>query len=294
MDESLIAELEKDGRASYRTIAHSLGLSRSRVSTRVQELLTSGAIRIVAAANPRFLGEHVVAHVGIHSPGSVERLAEGLGAYSQAVLVSATTGESDLVIELRTADSDELYRLLSIIRGRRDVGTINTLVYIDILKGPFISDYDETVKTDGIDRRLITELQVDGRASYRDLAAAVGLSANAVRTRVQRLLDAGIITIRALTERETRSRQIMTGLGINVAGADDDIVAALTNAPDVKFVARTVGRFDVIATFESNSHLELFRRLESMKRMPSLRTVQTWTHVFVFKEDYARRLDHRP
>lgn len=294
MDEQLIAELEKDGRVSYRAIAEALGLSRSRVSTRVHELLDSGVIRIVAAANPRFLGEHVVAHVGVDSPGAVEQLAESLGVYSQAVLVSATTGESDLVAELRTADSDELYRLLSIIRGREDVGTINTLVYIDILKGPFISDYDDTVKTDDVDRRLITELQVDGRASYRGLARTVALSANAVRARVNRLLDAGIITIRALTARGTRSRQIMTGLGINVAGADDEVAAALTAAPDVAFVARTVGRFDVIATLESNSQSELFRRLESIKRLPDLRAVQTWTHVFVFKEDYARRLDPGP
>lgn len=47
---------------------------------------------------------------------------------------------------------------------------------------------------DAVGWRLVAELQVDGRASWRELGARVGLSAPAVAERVRRLEEAGVIT----------------------------------------------------------------------------------------------------
>ena len=53
---------------------------------------------------------------------------------------------------------------------------------------------------DAIDKRIIDELQRDGRMSYADLAPLVGLSAAATRQRVQRLTDSGVLQIVAVTD----------------------------------------------------------------------------------------------
>ena len=47
---------------------------------------------------------------------------------------------------------------------------------------------------DGTDREILGELMRNGRISFRDLGAAVGLSANAAADRVRRLRRDGIIT----------------------------------------------------------------------------------------------------
>ncbi|MCP3856619.1 MAG: Lrp/AsnC family transcriptional regulator [Actinomycetia bacterium] len=47
---------------------------------------------------------------------------------------------------------------------------------------------------DSIDRRIIRELQKDGRQTNREIAEQVGLSPNATGVRIKRLIDGGVIT----------------------------------------------------------------------------------------------------
>ena len=67
---------------------------------------------------------------------------------------------------------------------------------------------------DDISRAIIEQLQEDGRRPYARIAAAVGLSEAAVRQRVQRLLDAGVMQIVAVTDplQVGFSRQAMVGV----------------------------------------------------------------------------------
>ena len=53
---------------------------------------------------------------------------------------------------------------------------------------------------DKVDRAIIEQLQADGRSPYTKLSAAVGLSEAAVRQRVQRLLEAGVMQVVAVTD----------------------------------------------------------------------------------------------
>jgi len=52
----------------------------------------------------------------------------------------------------------------------------------------------ETSDLDALDHAVLRALMVDARASYKDLGAAVGLSAPAVRERMRRMEAAGVIT----------------------------------------------------------------------------------------------------
>ena len=59
------------------------------------------------------------------------------------------------------------------------------------------------VVLDEISKRIIEQLQQDGRRSYAAIGKAVGLSEAAVRQRVQRLLDGGVMQIVAVTDHLT-------------------------------------------------------------------------------------------
>src|SRR5437763_3086531 len=59
---------------------------------------------------------------------------------------------------------------------------------------------DRQFVLDDVSRAIVEQLQADGRRSYAAIAQAVGLSEAAVRQRVQRLLDAGVMQIVAVTD----------------------------------------------------------------------------------------------
>jgi Lrp/AsnC family leucine-responsive transcriptional regulator len=49
------------------------------------------------------------------------------------------------------------------------------------------------IQTDDMDARIISALGADGRRSYADVGAEVGLSTAAVHERVKKMLDKGVI-----------------------------------------------------------------------------------------------------
>src|SRR3954465_6542943 len=89
---------------------------------------------------------------------------------------------------------------------------------------------------DDVNKRIIEQLQRDCRMSYAALAKIVGLSEAAVRQRVQRLLDAGVMQIVAVTDPLTLgfSRQVM--VGIKVTGDMRPVADAIASIPEVDYV----------------------------------------------------------
>ena len=228
-DAELIRALQEDGRASVLSLAQRLGQSRAAVAARLRTMLADRTVRVVAAVDPVFLGQHVLAHVSIRTDGAVELVAEHLRDMSETVLVSAVGGAHDIVTEVRVGSMSELHDLLARIRGSAGVLDISTIIYSTVVKGFFVSEYHGGVTLDAIDEALIEQLQADGRKSFRALGEAVRLSPSAVATRVQRLIDAGVIKISAVEARGLAHRQLSMGVGMTLG--DDDEAARASTSP---------------------------------------------------------------
>lgn len=289
-DAALVRALQEDGRASVHSLATRLAQPRASVSARLRAMVADGSVRVIAAVDPAFLGQHVLAHVSIRTDGAVEPVAERLRDLDETVLVSAVGGASDLVTEVRVGSMDSLHALLAEIRRAPGVAEISTLVYTTVLKGFFVSDYRGELRIDDIDLALIELLQRDGRMSYRALGDAVRLSPSAVTTRVQRLIDGGVIKISAVEARGLTHRQLSMGVGLNLTSDDDAVVGALRGWRGVDFAARTLGRFDVVATLVEPTAGALFDSVERIRSLPGVARLETWLHLAVLKEDYARTL----
>lgn len=110
---------------------------------------------------------------------------------------------------------------------------------------------------DATSKRLIELLQEDGRASYAALAKVVGLSEAAVRQRVQRLIDNGVMQIVAVTDptRVGFMRQAM--IGLKVTGSLSSVARECANLPEVDYVVITAGRYDLLleVVCEDDEHL---------------------------------------
>lgn len=113
------------------------------------------------------------------------------------------------------------------------------------------------VDLDDVDRRLLRILQADGRTSYATMAPEVGLSAPAVRLRVQRLVDAGILQVVGVTDPMALGFGVMAMVGIQTRGdvrAVADAVGALEN---VVYLVLTSGEHDLLAEVVCRSPDEL-------------------------------------
>nr|WP_277603940.1 Lrp/AsnC family transcriptional regulator [Agrococcus sp. ARC_14] len=289
-DPELIRALQEDGRASIHALSERLGHPRAAVSSRLRAMLADGEVRVVAAVDPSFLGQHVLAHVSIRTDGGVERVAAELRGLRETVLVSAIGGSFDIVAELRVGSMAELQDLLVGLRALPGVADISTLIYTTVVKGFFVSEYRGEITLDETDVALIELLQRDGRTSYRALGESVRLSPSAVTTRVQRLVDGGVIKISAVEARGLAHRQLSMGVGLSMRGGDDRMVDALRQWRGVDFATRTIGRFDLVATLVEPSAGALYASLERIRSHPGVEHVESWLHLAVLKEDYARTL----
>ncbi len=106
---------------------------------------------------------------------------------------------------------------------------------------------DRSVTLDAIDRTLLRALQADGRASWADLATQVGLSAPAVRQRVQRMTDTGVLQIVAVSDPLALGLPVMAMVGIKVSGESARVADEVGQLPGVIYVVSTAGSFDIFA-----------------------------------------------
>ncbi|MCX6415077.1 MAG: AsnC family transcriptional regulator, partial [Actinobacteria bacterium] len=82
---------------------------------------------------------------------------------------------------------------------------------------------------DDVSKAIIEQLQQDGRRPYASIGKAVGLSEAAVRQRVQRLQEAGIMQIVAVTDPMQLGFSRAAMIGVRVEG-DVEAVAGLIEA----------------------------------------------------------------
>ena len=129
----IIEQLQEDGRRPYATIAKAVGLSEAAVRQRVQKLVESGVVQIVAVTDPAQVGFHRQAMIGIRTAGDMQRVADGLGELAEVDYVVMTAGSFDLLAEVVCEDDDHLLRLVgTTIRSLPGVRSTETFVYLKL------------------------------------------------------------------------------------------------------------------------------------------------------------------
>jgi Lrp/AsnC family transcriptional regulator for asnA, asnC and gidA len=141
---------------------------------------------------------------------------------------------------------------------------------------------------DDVSKRIIEELQQDGRRSYAALAKSVGLSEAAVRQRVQRLLDAGVMQIVAVTDPTTVGFARQAMIGIRTDGDVREIAAKLSAVPEVEYVVACAGGFDLLIELVCEDDEHLLEALnESVRTVPGVREIETFVYLRLIKQTYG-------
>jgi Lrp/AsnC family transcriptional regulator for asnA, asnC and gidA len=135
VSKSIIEELQQDGRRSYAAIGKVVGLSEAAVRQRVQRLVESGVMQVVAVTNPLELGFARQAMIGIRVRGELGSVADAVAALDEVDYVVITAGSFDLLVEVVCESDEALLSVLSNkIRTLESVVSTETFMYLQLRK----------------------------------------------------------------------------------------------------------------------------------------------------------------
>jgi Lrp/AsnC family transcriptional regulator for asnA, asnC and gidA len=135
LSRAIIEQLQQDGRRAYATIGKAVGLSEAAVRQRVQKLIESGAMQIVAVTDPTQVGFARQAMISIAVTGDVQAVADKLAAIPEVEYLVVIAGGFDLLAEVVVTDDDHLLELLNNrIRAVPGVYRTETATYLKLVK----------------------------------------------------------------------------------------------------------------------------------------------------------------
>lgn len=145
-----------------------------------------------------------------------------------------------------------------------------------------------TISIDDVDKAIVAALQHDGRRAYASIGREIGLSEGAVRQRVKRLTDAGVIQIVAVTDPMQLGFDRQAMIGIRAEGPLEPVADAVAQIPEVDYVVVTAGHYDLLAEVvcESDEHL-LSLISVSIRSIDGVRDTDTFVYLKLRKQTYS-------
>ena len=134
-DKPLLAVLERDGRASWATLAEAAGCTQRQAANRVTELVTSAAIFFHLDVAHEAIGLRSVASLWFTvAPGDLAAVGARLADHSELAFAAAITGQTNIMASALCPDPAALYRYITTkvaaIEGVRTVETVPQLARV--------------------------------------------------------------------------------------------------------------------------------------------------------------------
>ncbi|WP_207456111.1 Lrp/AsnC family transcriptional regulator [Herbiconiux sp. SYSU D00978] len=143
------------------------------------------------------------------------------------------------------------------------------------------------VSLDDVSKAIIEQLQEDGRRSYAEIGKAVGLSEAAVRQRVQKLTDAGVMQVVAVTDPMQLGFYRQAMIGVRVTGDTTKVAQALGSLPSVDYVVLTAGSFDILAEVVCENDDDLIELLNrEIRAIEGVQSTETFVYLRLHKQFY--------
>ncbi len=149
----------------------------------------------------------------------------------------------------------------------------------DAATGPFVLD--------DLAKQIIEQLQADGRKPYAAIGKAVGLSEAAVRQRVQRLQEAGVMQIVAVTDPLTLGFPRQAMIGVTCEGDLEVVADELAAIDEIDYVVLTAGSFDVLVEVVCEDDRHLLEILSKIRAIPAVRATESFVYLKLRKQTYS-------
>jgi Lrp/AsnC family transcriptional regulator for asnA, asnC and gidA len=140
---------------------------------------------------------------------------------------------------------------------------------------------------DEVSKAIIEQLQIDGRRSYAEIGKAVGLSEAAVRQRVQKLTESGVMQVVAVTDPMQLGFYRQAMIGIRCSGDTRKIADQLSEIRAVDYVVLTAGSFDIMAEVDCTDDGDLLSLLNgTIRALPGVVETEVFTYLQLKKQQY--------
>lgn len=141
LNRAIIKMLQQDGRLPYKDIARALDVSEGTIRNRVQSMKQSGALKIVALADPMAIRYKADAMIGIKvaNPATPRAVAHRLSECGEVVYVLWVSGRYDLLIEVVCETRSAFQSFLEQqCFGQDDIDHIEVMSGIEMFKNQFL------------------------------------------------------------------------------------------------------------------------------------------------------------
>jgi Lrp/AsnC family transcriptional regulator, regulator for asnA, asnC and gidA len=141
---------------------------------------------------------------------------------------------------------------------------------------------------DDANKAIVEELQQDGRRTYGSIAEAVGLSEAAVRQRVQKMRDAGVMQIVAVTDPLQVGFRSQAMVGIRADGDARDVADRLAAVDDIDYVVMCAGSFDILVELVCEDEERILEILNGViRKIPGVRDTEMFIYLKLMKQTYT-------
>jgi DNA-binding Lrp family transcriptional regulator len=303
LDVQLVYALQLDGRAPFSLIGEVLGVSDQTIARRYRRLRSAGQLRVRGLVEPDLIGLTSWLIRVQCTPNAAAVVAEALARRPDTAWISLTSGGTEVACVVRTRSGDEdSHLLLDTLPRSRGVTGITAQCVLHTYFGGVLSlinksgtlTQDQVAALqpagalDGIrpaapgritaeDTALLTALELDGRTTHRDLAAATGWSQTTVRRRIADLQATGMLYFdvdfhHSLLDLSARGMVWLTVSPDRLDAAGE----AMARHPETAYVAATTGKANLYASVLSPSTEALYTYLTSdIAQLPGLHEVET-------------------
>ncbi|MDT7711235.1 MAG: hypothetical protein QOG20_6842 [Pseudonocardiales bacterium] len=252
--------LQEDGRTPYAELARRLGVTERTARRKLAGLQDRAVLQITAVTDPEVLGYTSLALLGltVGDGATTDELATRIVTLPEVDYVAVTTGQFALQVEVLCRDSAALRSLVDArFRQLPGVTAVDVLPFLRLHYQQARFSAERLAGASGVrptmmepvDRSVVTQLAIDGRKSFRDIALDLGVSETMVRQHFQRLSGSGVVKVMSIANPLTLGYAATAWLAIRIApeARAVDVAEQLTALPAVSYVAITAGRCDVLA-----------------------------------------------
>jgi DNA-binding Lrp family transcriptional regulator len=303
LDRAVVHALTLDGRAAFSTISTVLGVSEHTVARRYRRLRSHGVLRVVGILNGVRLGYKSWTIRIRCTPDAAMPISTALARRPDTFWIYILSGGTEIACNSQPRTPDELL-IDKLPRGRSVLDVSAHELISDHaapphgpVSGPLDDDQaarlctpepallDEPVRLDAADHRVLAVLARDGRATFAELANAVGDSSSTAARRLQYLRATGALAYKVELSPAALGMHTEARLWMSVRPrALVSTAAALATHAEVTFAAVTTGPTNLVAQLACPDSGSLYRyvtgqvagltAVDSIETAPVLRTVK--------------------
>ena len=139
---------------------------------------------------------------------------------------------------------------------------------------------------DHVDKGIIEALQRNGRESFRQIAASIGVSEATVRARYARLCDQSILQVTGVTNPLGLGFEAQAMVGVRTTGPPERVADEIAKWDEADYVVITAGRFDVLVEVVCADRHGLLEVTNRIRRLPDVVSTESFLYLELWKQLY--------